>query len=74
MNINYYQPPECLKKYVRYFWSCDVLGSKIDTKIYFENYADKHPRLVFQVENLSQLKLNDDNYFITSFLTYRVPL
>ena len=62
MNILFYQPPKHLANFIRYFWSCDLVDSKSDNVIYFENYADKHPRMVFQVEDRPLLKNNKNNY------------
>lgn len=60
MNIIFYQPPVHLKKYIRYFWSCDLLDYQSEKIIYFDNYADKHPRLVFQVNDRPLLKSNEN--------------
>jgi AraC-like DNA-binding protein len=62
MNIIFYQPPKHLAHFIRYFWSCDLVDSISDKVIYFENYADKHPRMVFQVEDKHLLKNNKNNY------------
>lgn len=62
MNIIFYQPPKHLANFIRYFWSCDLVDSKSDKVIYFENYADKHPRMVFQVEDRHRLKNNENNF------------
>ncbi|SFG80337.1 helix-turn-helix domain-containing protein [Pedobacter insulae] len=60
MNIIFYEPPIYLKKYIRYFWSCDLADYRSEEIIYFDNYADKYPRLVFQVDDRPQLK-SDEN-------------
>ena len=68
MNILYCQPPHNLKKYIRYFWSCDLADDHDEKVIYFDNYADKHPRLVFQVDGLSPLKFNGINIVPPAYL------
>lgn len=55
MNIIFYPPPTHLKRFVRYFWSCDHIDHNEQKIIFFDNYADKHPRLVFQMEDRPQL-------------------
>ncbi|TKC06663.1 helix-turn-helix domain-containing protein [Pedobacter polaris] len=62
MNIIFYQPPTHLKKFVRYYWSCDLLDHQSEKIIYFDNYADRYPRLVFQVDDGYGLKNSEDKY------------
>lgn len=48
MNFKTYPVPKHLKNHVRYFWSCDVDDSQ--KIILFKNFADRFPRLVFQMD------------------------
>lgn len=59
MDINFYPAPKHLANYVRYFWSCDVKSSMGKGEIVFDNFADRFPRFVFQVEDRPSLVNND---------------
>ena len=48
MNFKTYPVPKHLSNHVRYFWSCDVDDSQ--KTILFKNFADRFPRLVFQMD------------------------
>lgn len=65
MNIIFYPPPDQLKKFVRYFWSCDHTDHDEQKTIFFDNYADKYPRLVFQMDDRPQL-VNHVNQIVPS--------
>lgn len=58
MNFKTYPVPKHLKNYVRYFWSCDIGDSQ--KTILFKNFADRFPRLVFQVDE-KPLLMNLEN-------------
>ncbi|HKG08135.1 MAG TPA: helix-turn-helix domain-containing protein [Pedobacter sp.] len=47
MNYQQYQPPECLRDYVRYFWSFDAREPSHRT-LCIRSFADRFPRLIFQ--------------------------
>ncbi|TCC90091.1 AraC family transcriptional regulator [Pedobacter frigiditerrae] len=68
MNIIFYPPPKHLEKYIRYFWSCDVKEHGLYKNIFFENYADRFPRLVFQVEDKAKLKLDEHSFAPQAYL------
>lgn len=68
MNIIYYPPPDYLKAYIRYFWSCDMAEDQSEKLIYFDNYANKHPLLVFQVDNKPRLKMDHSHYAPNAYL------
>lgn len=61
MDIIFYPAPKHLENYVRYFWSCDVNRSSRKSEIVFENFADRFPRFVFQVEDKPNLINQEGN-------------
>lgn len=68
MNIVFYPPPDYLKSYIRYFWSCEMVGYQSEKMIFFDNYADKYPRLVFQVDDRPQLRNNDNHHVPNAYI------
>jgi AraC-like DNA-binding protein len=47
MTYQQYAPPSVLKRYVRYFWSFDVVQHP-QAALHIKSFADKYPRLIFQ--------------------------
>jgi len=45
-----------------------MLGKQSEKMIYFDNYADRYPRLVFQVEEGYALKNKDDKYVPKAYI------
>lgn len=68
MNIIFYQPPEHLSRYIRYFWSCDMLDFQSERIIYFDNYADRFPRFVFQFDDGYALKSKEDKHIPKAYI------